>query len=168
MRWSSRITNSIIAGTICGISGLLFLFGIGVLTIDSDKEESTIYDVFPERDTDQNELNSYVAPHTDRQEPALPKTTRADSSAKDGNIKGHVDYYIIVGSFRNLRQAQQKAEKLMTDLDTNIIILPPTKEGLFRISYGKYSAIEDAKATIISKNIRKTIISDAWILSVRE
>ena len=168
MRWSSHITNNIIAGTICGIFALLFLFGIRALTIYSDKREVTLNDIFPARDIDQNEPASYVARHTSRQEPDMPKTNVINRAETDGNDKVRIDYYIIVGSFRNLIQAQEKAEKLINDLNTNIIILPPTKESLYRISYGKYSTYEDAKTTIKSKSIRETISSDIWILSVKE
>ncbi len=166
MRWSSRRTNSIIAATICGIFALVFLFFVRVLTIESYKKDITLKDIFPKRDLEQYVPGSYITPHTSRQEPALTETTPIDSSLTDGNVKLKMVYYIIVGSFGNLKQAQQESEKLINSLNTNIIILPPTKEIYFRISYGKYSSLEEAKATIIS--VKKTVKSDAWILSVRE
>jgi hypothetical protein len=78
----------------------------------------------------------------------------------------HAYYYIIIGSFRNIVQAKQKVEKSLSEFNTGIIILPPTKEGYYRISYGKYYSHEEAEAAI--DNIRKKIKSDAWILTVKE
>ena len=44
-------------------------------------------------------------------------------------IRPVFDYYIIVGSFKDLALARQKAEKLINEYDADIIVLPPTKEG---------------------------------------
>jgi SPOR domain len=77
-----------------------------------------------------------------------------------------VHYYIIVESIRNLSMAQQKAKKLKNEFNANFIILPPTTEGYYRISYGKYSSLEDAKSII--KSIRTNIRPDVWILSEKK
>jgi hypothetical protein len=74
--------------------------------------------------------------------------------------------YIIIGSFRNIIQAKEKIEKTLSGFYANIIILPPTKEGNYRISSGKYSTREEAEAAIIS--VRKKIKPDAWILTIKE
>jgi isocitrate lyase len=94
----------------------------------------------------------------------LQKINPVDSSITDGDVKVQVEYYIIVQSNRNLRQAQQKAEELTNKYNTNFIVLPRTKEGFYRISYGKYSKLEEVNSII--KGIRTNIRSDAWILSL--
>jgi hypothetical protein len=107
-----------------------------------------------------------VSPLTSPKEPAARENTLINSPETDGDDKVKVECYIIVGTFGNLTQAQQKAEKLINDFNANIIILPPTPEGYFRISYGKYSTIEEARSKI--KSIRTNISSDAWIYSVKK
>jgi hypothetical protein len=107
-----------------------------------------------------------VSTHTISKDTATFENTLSDSLEKDGDDEVQVSYYIIVGSFRNITLAQQKAETFRNDLNKNIIVLPPTKEGYCRISYGKYSTIEEAKYTI--KSLRKDISSDAWIYSVKK
>jgi hypothetical protein len=96
--------------------------------------------------------------------PSLQEINPVDSSITDGDVKVQVEYYIIVQSNRNLRQAQQKAEELTNKYNTNFIVLPRTKEGFYRISYGKYSKLEEVNSII--KGIRTNIRSDAWILSL--
>jgi hypothetical protein len=126
----------------------------------------TLNDIFPPREITLKELNRAIPPHKSQKEPAMQETTHIDSLETQGDDRVQVDYYIIVGSFGNLIQAQQKAKRLINDFNTNVIILPPTKEGYYRISYAKYSTLEEAKATI--KSIRTNIDSDAWIFSVKE
>lgn len=111
-------------------------------------------------------IASTFATHTNAKEPATKEITLSDSTKTNNVDKVLIDYYIIIGSFRNLKQAQQKAEKLINDFSTNIIILPSLKEGYYRISYGKYSTLEEAKTTI--KSVRTHINSDAWIFSLKE
>lgn len=111
-------------------------------------------------------LNHKTIKHKNPEKPAILYSTFTDSSETDANYIVQVDYFIIVGSFGNQMQAQQKADKINGDFDTNTIILPPTKEGYYRISYGKYSTLEEAKAKI--QSIRTNINPEAWILSVKE
>lgn len=96
--------------------------------------------------------------------PSLQEINPVDSSITEGDVKVQVEYYIIVQSNRNLRQAQQKAEELTNKYNTNFKVLPRTKEGFYRISYGKYSKLEEVNSII--KGIRTNIRSDAWILSL--
>lgn len=79
--------------------------------------------------------------------------------------KEGINYYIIVESATNQNLASQKAEKLKNTFKSDFIILPPTKEGIYRISIGKYSSLEEAKATIDA--VRRNIRSDAWIFSLK-
>ena len=76
----------------------------------------------------------------------------------------HTEYYVIVESAASQDLARQKAEKLKNEFRTDFIILPPTREGHYRISKGKYSTMEEAKSAI--PDIRKNIRPDAWIFSV--
>jgi len=141
------------------LASIIFLLFIGVI----------LYYVMtlPPKDITLEDLSTSVAPYTSPQnESATQETTLIDSSETDNDNKVLVDYYIIVESFRNLTMAQQKAEKLKNDFNTNIIILPPTKEGYYRISYGKYSSLEEARSTI--KSIRTKISSDVWIFSEKK
>jgi hypothetical protein len=103
---------------------------------------------------------------TSQNEPAVQETTQIDSLVTLGNDRVQVEFYIIVESLKNLIQAQQRAEKFVNDFNINFIVLPPTAEGYYRISCGKYSSFEEAESAIIS--IKTNISSDAWIFSVKE
>lgn len=93
---------------------------------------------------------------------SIPEETTCPTVGEDkAQVYDH--YFIIVGSFRNLLQAQNKAEKLKNDFNTNFIVLPPGKEGYYRISYGEYTTLEEAKST--SERIKAEISSDVWIYS---
>lgn len=111
------------------------------------------------------DLQPALAPQKSTKEPFMQETNLINSSKTDGDDRTQDNYFIIVGSFKNLRQAQQKAEKLINDFNANIIMLPPTTEGYYRISYGRYSTPEETKAII--KSIRANINSDAWIFSAK-
>jgi hypothetical protein len=133
---------------------VLFLYVV-VLLLKMQPEEITLKD-----------FQKGVAPQKSTKELSLQETNLVDSSKTNGNDQIQDNYYIIVGSFKILRQAQQKAEKLTNDFSANIIMLPPTKEGNYRISYGKYSTPEEAQAII--KSIRTDISPDAWVFSEKK
>lgn len=76
------------------------------------------------------------------------------------------EYYIILESLKNPVQAQQRADKFKNDLNANIIVLPPSKEGYYRISYGKYTSIEEARSA--SQRLKTTISKDVWVLTVEK
>ena len=132
---------------------LLFLYVV-VLLLKMQPAEVTLKDLHPG-----------IAPQKSTKELSMQETNLVDSSKTNGNDQIEDNYYIIVGSFKIFRQAQQKSEKLINDFSANIIMLPPTKEGNYRISYGKYSTLEEAQAII--KSIRTSISSDAWIFSAK-
>lgn len=133
---------------------VLFLYVV-VLLLKMQPEEITLKD-----------FQKGVALQKSTKELSLQETNLVDSSKTNGNDQIQDNYYIIVGSFKILRQAQQKAEKLTNNFNANIIMLPPTKEGNYRISYGKYSTPEEAQAII--KSIRADISPDAWIFSEKK
>jgi hypothetical protein len=112
------------------------------------------------------DLHPAVVPDTNPEEPQTQNATINDSSETDRYNKVGVDYYIIVASTRNLTLAKQNAEKLRNHFNTDIILLPPTTEGNYRISCGKYSNHEEAKSSL--KSIRTNISQDAWIFPVRK
>jgi hypothetical protein len=93
--------------------------------------------------------------------PIVHDTVRAVPVEKPGAL-----YYIIVESATNQDLARQKAEKLKKTFMADFIILPPTKEGLYRISDGKYSTLEEAKAAI--DGVKRKIRSDAWIYTIKK
>jgi hypothetical protein len=144
------------------LSVILLVFN---LSESRDGEIILKNDIFQRGQHTLKDLTPAVVPQKNIKEPAMQETILADSS-ETGGSKVQVDYYIIIGSFKNLMQAEQKAERLKNDFDTDIIVLPPTTEGNYRISYGKYSSPEEAKTKI--KSIRKNINPDAWILSIKK
>jgi hypothetical protein len=88
--------------------------------------------------------------------------SKTESTTTD---KPQVEYYVIVESATNQDLARQKAGKLKNLFGTEFIILPPTREGIYRISCGKYSTMEEARSVI--PDIRKKIRGDAWIFSFK-
>jgi len=119
----------------------------------------------PPREITLKDIPPAVYQHTSPNEPATRETTLIDSSETDGDDKVQVDYYIIVASFKSLIQARQKVKDLINDFGTEFILLPPAG-GNYRISYGRYPTLEDAKSAI--KSIRTNIASDAWIFWVKK
>jgi len=104
-----------------------------------------------------------VAPLATPKKPTVSQSNPITKPETNSNQKAQIDYYIIVGTFKNLTLAREKAAKLKNDFNIDIIILPPTAEGYYRVSYGKYSTPEEAKSII--KNLNKSISSDAWVFS---
>ena len=91
-------------------------------------------------------------------EPQSEPQAKSGSKSDSGS-----EYYIIVESLKTLETATEKAEKLKKKFSTDFLVLPPTKEGYYRISCGKYATLEDARSKI---NIVKTSIRpDVWIFS---
>jgi hypothetical protein len=76
-----------------------------------------------------------------------------------------VCYYLIVGSFTDITQAQQIAEEYEDIFGTGILILPPTPEGYYRISCGTYLTGKEANAAL--DDVRKNHYPDAWILEAK-
>jgi len=148
------------------ISAALLSVILLVFNLSESREGEIILknDIFQREKHTIKELTPAVIPQKNIKETATQETTLADSSETGGN-KVQADYYIIIGSFKNLMQAEQKAERLKNDFDTDIIVLPPTTEGNYRISYGKYFSLEEAKTKL--KSIKKNINPDAWIFSVK-
>jgi hypothetical protein len=109
------------------------------------------------------EISESEAPRLRQEEPELREIVLNDTQVTNTISKTTIDYYIIVESLRNLTLAQKKAEELKKAFNADFIVLPPTPEGNYRISYGKYSTLEAAKSTL--KSLKSKINSKAWILS---
>jgi hypothetical protein len=120
----------------------------------------------PPRDITLKDIPPAVAVQSNSREPDLRGIAPVDTTETDCDDKAQVGYYIIVESNRNLTLAQKEADILIKNFNRKFIVLPPTTEGYYRISYGKYSTLEEAKSII--ERIRTTIRSDAWILSVKK
>ena len=142
---------SIIGGII-----VAFLFTIAVLYLIT----------FPARDVTLDDIPPGAAPYTNPKEPAPAETAPDKNPETDSGNKEKADYYIIIGSIRGLTKAQQKADRLVNEFNTNIIVLPPTTDGYYRITCGRCSTLKEAKSTI--KSIRARINPDAWILAVKK
>ena len=120
----------------------------------------------PLEDISIKDLPMSSAPVEISPEPVMQQNTPDHPQEAEVEKEAEVEYHIILESLRNLEQAQQRAEKLKNDLNADIIVLPPTKEGYYRISYGKYTTIEEARS--VSKSLKTTISKDVWILTVEK
>ena len=129
-------------------------------------EEINLNDILPSAKITLKDSDPAVVPYRSPKDTAMEESIISDSKETDRESGKQGNYYIIVGSFKNLTQAQQGAKKIINVLNKQIIILPPTTKGYYRISYGNYSTLEEANANLIS--IRKNINPDAWIFSVKE
>jgi hypothetical protein len=107
-----------------------------------------------------------VVKHSIPNEPEIQNNSPIENIKTDSNAARREEYYIIVGGFSTLLKAQQQATKLKSDFAANIIVLPPTAEGYYRISYGRYSTLEEAKSSI--QSIKTKVKSDAWIYSLNK
>ena len=74
-------------------------------------------------------------------------------------------YYLILASFNDITQAHQAADRYSADFDAGVTILPKTREGYYRISYGRYTALSDAESALTS--VRQNINPSAWLLAAR-
>jgi hypothetical protein len=95
--------------------------------------------------------------------PKVSTTLATISDAEGNNVP--MDYYIIVGSYRILNNANRSAEKLRSDFHQKITILSQTLEGYHRLCNGKYSTHEEALSAMEDFTINNN--ADAWILSVK-
>lgn len=95
---------------------------------------------------------------------ATSSITKHESEPKSKSKSDSADeYYIIVESLKTMELAQEKAEKLKKKFNMDFLVLPPTKEGYYRISCGRYATLDDARAK--SKIVKTSIRPDVWIYS---
>jgi hypothetical protein len=120
----------------------------------------------PPKNISLKDIPPTIAVHTNSRDSVSLGPILTDSLKTDGEGLARVDCYIIVESFKNLTLARERAGKLTDDFNANFIVLPPTTEGYYRISFGKYATYEEAESAI--KSIRTKIRPDAWIYSVKQ
>ena len=92
-------------------------------------------------------------------------TPVADPPSQNNETLQGSGTYIIVASFGDREQANMMAEAYTEKYQAEIIVLPPTSGGHYRISYGSYSSTGEAKAAL--ETLRETGFPDAWILTSR-
>jgi hypothetical protein len=94
------------------------------------------------------------------------KTTVVNNPVTVSHDEAVVDYYIIVQSYMKLEPAEVKAKKFKKEFEADFTVLPPTPEGYYRISCGRYSSLNEAKSKL--KSIRDLMGADVWLLSVKK
>ncbi len=134
----------------------------------------------PPREMSIKDLHPVLVPHSNQNEaipedtiPAAGSETTTDKVADTPDThdvkvdidKSGTDFFIIIGSFKSLSIAREKADKLGKDLHAGILVLPVAANGYYRISYGKYSTFEEARSSLNS--VKMKIKPDAWIFTVQ-
>ena len=154
------------AQILAAILGLLLILFIGYGILVQTRKGMSINDFFLQEEVSLNDLGPAGIKYTGEAKTDRQEEVSANKQVSvDGDFGEAGCYYIIVGSFKEHVAAQNKAEKLKNSLHGEFIMLPPSKEGYFRISYGKYSTHEDAMAMIA--RIRQSIDHGAWIYSAK-
>jgi hypothetical protein len=101
------------------------------------------------------------ANQTSPAEPVSYEKSSTVVTSQENEVSTEGYYFIVINSFRNLNMAKEKAANLKTKLKSEIIVLPLSRDGYYRLSYGKYSTKEDAEHALIS--VRINIRPEAWI-----
>lgn len=139
--------------TLLSIIGVLFLL-TAVLFIKSSPGEITLKD-----------LNSSVN-HNQYKQISQESELFEQKTGKNFDYEKEFEYYIVLGSFKNVEQAKKAAGGIKKQTSRDIIIMEPTPEGLIRISYGKYYSRDEAES--VNKKVREEINPNAWILTVKK
>lgn len=146
-----RIGKNWIMKKLALICGLLFVvvFVLVNLTESDDDSLENYYHVSAASARNQDiDADAYV----------YPASLEGDVTDISGSA-----YYLIIASYNDIIQAQEAADKYKSDYDADFIILPPTPEGNYRISFGRYSTSGSAAAEL--PTVRQTINPDAWVYS---
>ena len=154
------------------ISGLLFLvvfFWVNTFT----KEESSFDVEYPlvnvnaltnEESSSEAELQLMNAGTLSSTE-MTGTTSEADLASQNGNASRGPRTYIIIASFGDLEHARLTAEAYTVKYQSEILVLPPTPNGNYRISYGSYSSSGEAIDAL--GTVRQAGFPDAWVLAPR-
>jgi hypothetical protein len=132
------------------ISGLLFLvvyFCVNTFVKEDDLLDA-VYPSIPESTL------------TNPDNPATP--VPAEIPGTELREKPVKESYLIVASFTDLEQANKMAEDYSGSHQVEMVVLPPTSKGYYRISYGRYSSAGEAMAVL--ETIKQTEFPDAWLL----
>ncbi len=133
------------------ISGLLFIvvyFCVNTFTRDGDSFEMGYPSMTVSTLTDMDKTGQSAG---DEMASLNPAAVQAPST------------YIIIASFSDLEQARKTADAYTAQYQADILILPPTAAGFYRISYGRYPTAAEAEATLGS--VKQNGFPDAWILA---
>ena len=138
---------------VIGLFSIVVIIVFGLIFVSSNKQS---------RDLTLKEIIQIESQNSIQKKPAVQEVNSEVKSDEVYDEKVMTSYYIIIGSYNNIINAQKAADEIVNDSNINIIILPLTKEGYTRISYGKYATREAAESEI--KNVKDTINPNAWIL----
>lgn len=132
------------------ISGLLFfIVYLGVNTLTGEKNSfDVVYPAIP------------ISSLTAIENPAIPTT---DNNAHSQTNASPAKYnYLIVASFSDLEQANKVAGEYSGKYQEEILVLPLSINGYYRVSYGRYSSIAEASEALAT--VKQTDFPDAWLL----
>jgi hypothetical protein len=117
-----------------------------------------------------SETKTIPAPGENKTAKNAPATKAAkvpDAAVKSANSEvGIYKYYVIIEGFKNLNAARERAANLEKKFNTEMVVLPPTPAGIYRISYGQYDTYEMAEKALVWIKIK--IRPEAWIFSVKK
>ncbi len=104
---------------------------------------------------------------TAKNSPVTKMAKGSDTVSKSVNpeVSNH-KYYVIIEGFKNLHAARERASNLEKKFNTEMVVLPPTPAGIYRISYGQYDTYELAEKALVWIKIK--IRPEAWIFSVKK
>ncbi len=71
--------------------------------------------------------------------------------------------WVIVASFTDPEQAHRAQEIFATKYQADIIILPPSADGYYRLSYGSYQSTHEAQAALVQ--LKESGFRNAWLLA---
>ncbi len=143
-------------------SVLLILIVWFAIIMQSDKKIS-LNEIFMQKEISVKDLPPVVDRQVNLQDSSTNKPVTKELPEKEKIKPQKEEYFIIIGSFRDQMVAKKKADELRKASRREVILLPPTKEGFYRISAGRYPTHEMARTKLDS--VRSTIKSDAWIFS---
>ena len=84
------------------------------------------------------------------------------------DIEKNFSYVTVVGSFKSLENAQKYAKEL-SENNSNISILPVTKDGNYRVTAGKSYSFFNLEDAVDERNtIRNSITEKAWTLLTKK
>lgn len=93
-----------------------------------------------------------------------PDPSVTDNTVSPPTDNSQVKYnYLIVASFSDLDQADRMAGEYAGKLQADMLVLPETTNGYYRVSYGRYSTTTEALAAL--ETLKNSNFPDAWLLA---
>jgi len=148
---------------ITSLISIVFILFVGFLLLLQTKNGVSFSDLLTEKEVSLKDLQHANIMNSDLSQSNDGTGQPAGQKAADSSdySSGTRFYYIIIGSFRSIDSAREKAGKLKKKTNIEFVVLPPSTEGYFRLSCGKYSTPGEAEAVI--QEIRRSIENGAWI-----